>query len=83
MTKAIRAIYPVSSRRDRKKNSVTTIGRKLSTEPTPVKTPSMMSECSAWLTLAAVSIWSTSCVRRSTSDASASCRKAPMTLKVR
>ena len=44
MTNATRAIYPVSSRMDRKKNSTTIVGRKLSTLPTPAKIPSMISE---------------------------------------
>ena len=35
MTNATRAIYPVSSKIDRKKNNVTIVGRKLSTLPTP------------------------------------------------
>ena len=41
--------------RDRKKNRVTIIGRKLSTLPTPVKIPSMTRLCMALFTLAAVS----------------------------
>lgn len=44
MTKAILAIYPLSSRSDRKKNSVTIIGIKLSTLPTPLKIPSIIRE---------------------------------------
>ena len=39
MTNATLAMYPESSRRDRKKNMVTIIGRKLSTLPTPSKMP--------------------------------------------
>ena len=43
MKKATRAMYPVSSSMDRKKNITTIIGRKLSTLPTPSKIPSMIS----------------------------------------
>ena len=45
ITKAIRAIYPVSSRMDRKKNNVTIIGRNERTLPTPAKIPSMIRLC--------------------------------------
>ena len=41
MTNATLAIYPLSSIKDRKKNRVTMIGRKLKTLPTPAKTPSI------------------------------------------
>ena len=44
MKKATRATYPLSSRMDRKKNSTTITGRKLSTLPTPSKMPSMTRE---------------------------------------
>ena len=44
ITKATLAIYPVSSSSDRNKNSVTIIGKKLNTLPTPSKTPSIISE---------------------------------------
>ena len=44
ITKATRAIYPVSSRMERKKNRVTMIGRNDSTLPTPAKIPSITSE---------------------------------------
>ena len=59
MKKATLAIYPESSIRDRKKNSTTTIGKKLRTEPTPLKMPSMTRLCSAVLTPAAVRALST------------------------
>ena len=49
MTKATRAIYPESSRMDRKKNRVTTMGKKLSTLPTPANTPSMIRLCTTGL----------------------------------
>ena len=55
ITKAIRAMYPVSSSRERKKKSTTIMGRKLSTLPTPVKTPSISRECNVGLTCQAVS----------------------------
>ena len=42
MTKATRAMYPVSSRMERKKKSVTIMGRNTTTPPTPAKMPSMM-----------------------------------------
>jgi hypothetical protein len=44
MTKATLAIYPVSSRIDRKKNRVTMMGRKDSTLPTPANTPLIIRE---------------------------------------
>ena len=44
ITKATLAMYPLSSRRDRKKNRVTITGRKLSTLPTPLKMPSITSD---------------------------------------
>ena len=43
ITNAILAIYPESSRSDRKKNSTTIIGTKLTTEPTPTNIPSVIS----------------------------------------
>src|SRR5574344_313231 len=42
ITNATRAIYPLSSSNDKKKNKVTIIGKKLNTLPTPVKIPSMI-----------------------------------------
>ena len=41
MKKATRAMYPLSSSRDRKKNRITMMGRKLITLPTPWKIPSI------------------------------------------
>ena len=41
--KATRAMYPLSSIKERKKNRVTITGRKLKTEPTPEKIPSITS----------------------------------------
>ena len=45
--KATRAIYPLSSIIDKKKNSVTMIGKKDKTEPTPAKMPSITKLCTA------------------------------------
>ena len=45
--KATRAIYPLSSIIDKKKNSVTMIGKKDNTEPTPAKIPSITKLCTA------------------------------------
>ena len=44
ITNATRAMYPLSSRNDRKKKRTTMVGTKLTTLPTPLKMPSMMSE---------------------------------------
>ena len=52
MTKATRAIYPLSSSNDRKKNKSTIMGKKDSTLPTPAQTPSTNSDCSHSLTCA-------------------------------
>ena len=41
MKKATRAVYPLSSRIDRKKNNVMIIGRNDNTLPIPAKTPSI------------------------------------------
>ena len=53
ITKATLAIYPLSSSIDKKKNSVTMIGRKLRTLPTPVKIPSITRDRRTLLTFAA------------------------------
>ena len=45
ITNATLAMYPESSKIDRKKNNTTMIGRKLSTLPTPANTPSMTRLC--------------------------------------
>ena len=45
ITKATLAIYPLSSSKERKKNNVTIIGRKLKTLPTPAKMPSRINPC--------------------------------------
>ena len=59
------------------------MGRKLSTLPTPVKMPSIMSEWMAGLTFAAVSAASTAAESASMPAASSDCSPAPMTLNVR
>ena len=56
-------MYPLSSRRDKKKNRVTITGKKLSTLPTPLKIPSITREWSTSFTFQAVSSWSTAFVR--------------------
>ncbi|MPM96064.1 hypothetical protein SDC9_143220 [bioreactor metagenome] len=45
MTKATLAIYPVSSKIERKKNNTTIMGKKLKTLPTPAKIPSITKLC--------------------------------------
>lgn len=83
MTKATLAIYPPSSRMERKKKRTIIMGMKLKTLPTPVKMPSTRRDFTAPFTPAAVRALSTSSVRASMPLARRSCRKAPMTLKVR
>ena len=65
MKNATLATYPLSSMIDRKKNSVTTTGRKLSTLPTPLNIPSVTSPCRALFTPAV-------CIHPDTSTVSAS-----------
>lgn len=50
ITNATRAMYPLSSSKERKKNRVTMTGRKLRTLPTPLNTASITRECSVSLT---------------------------------
>ena len=54
ITNATRAMYPLSSIKDKKKNKVTIIGRKLNTLPTPLKMPSITRLCTALFTCATV-----------------------------
>ena len=68
---------------ERKKNSTTMIGRKLSTLPTPVKMPSMTNECTAALTFQLVRAVSTTPVRASMPISMRFWKNRPMTLKVR
>ena len=83
ITNATRAIYPLSSIRDKKKNRVTIMGRKLSTLPTPVKIPSITRLCIALFTWAAVNVASASSDTLSIPISSRLCSQAPITLKVR
>ena len=82
ITNATRAMYPLSSSMERKKNSVTMTGRKFKTLPTPVKIPSMTSECSTGFTFAAVMPRSTISVSAPMPMSSKSDKNAPMTLNV-
>ena len=68
---------------DRKKNSTTMMGKKLSTLPTPVKTPSMIREWIASLMFQLVSRVSTAPVRASMPASIRFWKNRPMTLKVR
>ena len=79
---ATRAMYPESSRSERKKKSTTMIGMKLSTLPTPVKMPSTMSDCIASLTPDDASAVFTTSVNASIPSASQSWSAAPITLNV-
>lgn len=65
ITDATLAIYPESSKNDKKKNSVTTIGRNDSTDPIPLKIPFITRECNTSETWKFVSKVSTSCVKLS------------------
>ena len=56
MKNATRAIYPLSSIIERKKNKVTMIGKNDRTDPTPVKIPSMISPWSTGFICSAVSV---------------------------
>ena len=69
--------------RERKKKRVTMMGKKLSTLPTPSKMPETMRLWMVGLTLAEVSAPSTRALRPSMPEARRSCKKAPITLKVR
>ena len=82
MTKATRAMYPLSSRIDRKKNSVTMIGIKDNTVPTPAKMPSMTSDCTTGLMPYAVRPASVHFVSHPISSASRSESAAPTTPNV-
>ena len=82
ITNATLAIYPLSSSSDRKKNKVTMIGRKLSTLPTPLKIPSITSECITSLTSSAVIPLSTISVSAPIPVSSHPDRNEPITLKV-
>ena len=83
ITKATRAMYPLSSSRERKKKRTTMMGTKLSTVPTPLKIPSMIREWSTSLMCQAVRAPSTTSVRAPMPVSSSPWSQAPMTLKVR
>ena len=83
VTKATLAMYPVSSKSERKKKSTTIKGRNESTLPTPVNIPSMTRECMTSFTPPLVNALSTMTVRFSIPFSKSSCKKAPTTLKVR
>ena len=82
MMKATRAIYPVSSKMERKKNRVTMTGRKLNTLPTPFAIPSITSECTTGLTFMTVSPASIQDMTPSTSIVIPSDKNAPIPLNV-
>ena len=67
---------------DRKKNKVTITGRKLNTLPTPLKIPSITSECITELTFQDVSALSTRFVSAEIPISSRSDNAAPITLNV-
>ena len=79
VTKATLAIYPLSSSIERKKNSMTMMGRKLSTDPTPPKIPSTTSERTASLTSHLARAAPTLSDRASMPWSSHSCSGAPRT----
>ena len=68
---------------ERKKNSVTIVGRKDRTDPTPTHTPSISRECTAALIPRFASAWSSRPVSPSIPSESQSESTAPMTLNVR
>ena len=82
ITKATRAMYPLSSKKERKKKSTTMVGTKLTTLPTPLKMPSITSEWIESLTLRAASIVSALSVSHPMPASSASVSHAPTTLNV-
>ena len=79
VTNATLARYPLSSSIDRKKNSMTIIGRKLSTEPTPPNIPSTTSERTAPLTFHLSNAAPTLSDSAPMPASSHSCRGAPST----
>ena len=81
-TNAMRAMYPLSSSIDRKKNSTMMMGTKLSTEPTPPKMPSTTSERTGSLTSQRTKASSTTPPSQSMPAASKSCSHRPMTSNV-
>ena len=82
MTNATLAMYPVSSRSDRKKNMTTMIGMNESTVPTPSKIPSMTSDLMTELTFHTSKACATTASSADIPLASRFCRNAPTTLNV-
>ena len=82
ITKATRAIYPLSSSRDKKKNNSTIIGRKDNTLPTPAKTPSIINDCSHSLPPTFCSSFAVASVTKEIPLSSNCCSGAPSTEKV-
>ena len=76
-------MYPVSSKSDRKKNSVTISGRKLMTLPTPAKMPSSTRDCTVAFTSNASNAAAVRSESQSTPDSNNPWKKAPITLKVK
>ena len=77
ITKAIRAIYPVSSSIERKKNSTTMIGTKDATVPTPAYIPSIMRERTQSSTFQEIRVSSLIWVNQSMNSSSHSCIVPP------
>ena len=75
-------MYPLSSSIDRKKNNVTMIGRKLSTLPTPLKIPSIISDWRTSFTPVAIMPRCTCSVSQPIPISSRLESAAPITLKV-
>ena len=82
ITNAILAIYPLSSRIDKKKNNTTITGRNDRTLPTPANIPSITSECTTGLIPNAVSPASHTPVNQSIAMLSRSESPAPITPNV-
>ena len=82
ITKATRAMYPVSSKIERKKNRVTITGRKVMTLPTPLQIPSTTRECTTGLIPKSVSPLSMTEISASTPSSIKSDSHAPIREKV-
>lgn len=82
MTKATRAMYPESSRMERNKKSTTIIGRKVSTLPTPVSTPSTASERTTSLVPNALRPASAEAMMVAIPSSMSPCNAAPITPNV-
>ena len=82
ITNATRAIYPLSSSKERNRNNVTIVGRKLNTLPTPLQMPSSTSDCNTSLTSPCAIAIATRSVRSAISISKSPDSQAPMTLNV-